>query len=168
MLNLSNEFLLEVGLFFLLQLVNVILSTMRSILTIKSSKHVAAIINAVSYTFYSAVVKLITSQDMTIIIAVTFLTNIIGVYIATAILKKMEKEKLWRISIVAEKKKIQKFHNELIQNQKSIKSFISQLDDDNLYSIDVLSETQADSLLIKELIDKYHLKYHIMEIDKRL
>ena len=72
----------NVGLFFGLQLVNVVLSTMRSILTVKASKHVAAIMNAISYTFYSAVVKLITSQDMYVVCAVTFVTNIIGVYIA--------------------------------------------------------------------------------------
>ena len=92
-MSITNEMILSVGLFFLLQLINVILSTMRSILTINAKPSVAAIFNAISYTFYNVIVKLITSQDMAIIMTVTFLTNLLGVYIAKFVLNKLSKDR---------------------------------------------------------------------------
>ena len=79
-------------LFFVLQLINVIMSTTRSILTIKASPRTACIVNAVSYTFYNAIVKLITAQSIAVVVTVTFITNIIGVYLARTWLNKMEKD----------------------------------------------------------------------------
>ena len=46
-------------LFFLLQFINVILSTMKTVLTVKANKHIAMLINTITYTFYSGVVKLL-------------------------------------------------------------------------------------------------------------
>ena len=74
--------------FFTLQFINVVLSTMKTVLTVKANKHIAMLINTVTYTFYSGVVKLMTGQDMVVVLAVTFLTNVIGVYIAMFILDK--------------------------------------------------------------------------------
>ena len=69
-------------LFFTLQFINVVLSTMKTVLTVKANKHIATLINTATYTFYAGVVKLLTDQPMTVVIVVTFLTNIIGVYLA--------------------------------------------------------------------------------------
>ena len=77
---------ISAGIFFLMQFINVVLSTMKTILTVKANKHVAMLINTVTYTFYSGVVKLLTEQPMVIVLAVTFLTNMIGVYLALYIL----------------------------------------------------------------------------------
>ena len=79
-------------LFFTLQFINVVLSTMKTVLTVKANKHVAMLINTITYTFYSGVVKLMTGQDMVVVLAVTFLTNVIGVYIAMFILEKAKKD----------------------------------------------------------------------------
>ena len=86
---MTNQEILSISIFFGLQLVNVILSTIRSIVTVRASRHTAAIINAISYTFYNGIVKLLTAQDMSVILATTFITNIIGVYTANFILDFM-------------------------------------------------------------------------------
>ena len=78
-----------------LSLINVVLGTMRSILTIKSTRFVAACINAVSFTFYNVVVKMLTGYDMVTVAVVTFAANMAGVYIATWILAKAKKDKIW-------------------------------------------------------------------------
>ena len=73
-LNLMDYVNAATLIFFLLQFINVVLSTMKTVLTVKANKHVAMLINTVTYTFYSGVVKLMTGQDMFIVLAVTFIT----------------------------------------------------------------------------------------------
>ena len=81
-------------LFIVFQFINVIISTIKSILTVNGSRMTAAVINAVSYTFYAVVTKMLTEQPFEVVIPVTFLTNLIGVYVAKWILDKTRKEKL--------------------------------------------------------------------------
>lgn len=148
----------------MLQLINVMMSTTRSILTIKASPQVAAIINAVSYTFYNAIVKLITAQDMIVIIIVTFATNIIGVYLARYILNRMEKDKLW-------------VYNATVTHEDNMEQIIKVLKSsdikllynkvtDNLFSLQVFSYTQNESTLIKGVFEKYNTKFYIVESKK--
>lgn len=154
----------EVILFFILQLINVVLSTIRSIFTIKGSKHTSAIMNAVSYTFYSAVVKLVTSQDMFVVVSVTFITNIIGVYLANFILEKFKKDKLWRITCTVGEINATNILSRL--SEKNIQKTYYQCD--NKVIIDIYSYSQGESVLIKEILKDYKVKYCIMEIDKKL
>ena len=70
------------GIFFLMQFINVVLSTMKTVLTVKANVHVAMLINTATYTFYSGVVKLLTDQPMIIVLITTFATNVVGVYLA--------------------------------------------------------------------------------------
>ena len=70
----------QIIIFTVCSLVNVILSTMKTILTVRSTKVVASIINAVTYGFYAIVVKQLASLDLTVTVIVTIVTNLIGVY----------------------------------------------------------------------------------------
>ena len=96
-------------------LVNVILSTMKTILTVRSTKVVASVINAVTYGFYAIVVKQLASLDLIVTVIVTIATNLIGVYISMWIMDKMKKDCLWKISVTTKDKsivkKIEKVHN---------------------------------------------------------
>ena len=107
MTNILDYITLSTLVFFTMQFINVILSTMKTILTVKANKHVAMLINTVTYTFYSGVVKLLTEQSMVVVLAVTFLTNVLGVYIAMFILEKARKDVLWKISTVLHRQKVQ-------------------------------------------------------------
>jgi len=66
--------------FFIITLVNVILSTVKSILTVKASRKVAALINAIAYGFYAMVVKQMATVSTSTVVIVTVLCNLIGVY----------------------------------------------------------------------------------------
>lgn len=148
-------------LFTILQLINVVLQTIRAILTIKANKNVAATINAIAYTFYSAIVKLMTSQDMIIILIVTFVTNMIGVYIANWILEKTKKDKLWRITMTVNDKEIK---NEIARKLTDEKiGFV-----ESGKMIDAFSYTQNESVKVKELINKYCIKNCVTEVEKKL
>lgn len=152
--------------FFIMQFVNVVLSTLRQICTIKANKHIGAIMNVISYTFYSAVVKLLTEQELWFVCIVTAITNAIGFYLADWLFKKMQKDKLWRISATLKKGtgQAEKVIKDL--NEYNIKFNLTEID--KAFIFDIFSKTQGESSLIKSVLEKYSIKYHVIEIDKRL
>ena len=68
--------------FAVIQVINVILSTVRSILTVNGSKLTASLVSSISYTIGAIITKMVTQQNFEVIIVVTFFTNLIGVYVA--------------------------------------------------------------------------------------
>ena len=159
------EFWKGVILFTVLQLTNVILSTMRSILTVKSTKEVASIVSAISYTFYAAVVRLITEQDMAVVLIVTFLTNLIGVYVANVILNLLRKDKLWIFTATIKDKsadedlaKVRK-----VLDGAEIKYVFNEVVPNKLYSLQIFSYAQKESTVIRSVLDNYNIKYFITE-----
>ena len=74
--------------FFLLSLLNVILQTIKSIMTIRASKIVASLANAVAFGFYTVVIKQLTGFDMMTAVIITVVANLIGVYISITLTEK--------------------------------------------------------------------------------
>lgn len=145
--------------FFILNLINVILGTTRSVLTVKSTPLVAVIINTLSYTFYSGIVKMTGEQAMAVVLATTALTNIIGVWVAKVLLNKMRKDKLWRFTISVRYDDMSDFAKEL--NATNLPFGWSMRG--KWVTYDVYAETQNESLIIKELCRKYDAKVFISE-----
>ena len=146
-------------------LVNVILSTMKTILTVRSTKIVASVINAVTYGFYAIVVKQLASLDLTITVIVTIATNLIGVYLSMWLMDKMKKDCLWKISITTKDKsivkKIENFDIEYTLSPIQYKK-------ETYYSIEIFSKNQKDSSIIKNILNEYKVKYNVTEITKTL
>ena len=146
-------------------LVNVILSTMKTILTVRSTKVVASVINAVTYGFYAIVVKQLASLDLTVTVIVTIATNLIGVYLSMWIMDKMKKDCLWKISVTTKDKsivkKIENFDIEYTLSPIQYKK-------ETYYSIEIFSKNQKDSTIIKNILNEYKVKYNVTEITKTL
>ena len=146
-------------------LVNVILSTMKTILTVRSTKIVASVINAVTYGFYAIVVKQLASLDLTVTVIVTIATNLIGVYLSMWIMDKMKKDCLWKISVTTKDKsiikKIENFDIEYTLSPIQYKK-------ETYYSIEIFSKNQKDSTIIKNILNEYKVKYNVTEITKTL
>ena len=162
---MNKEQIISVSIFFGLQLVNVILSTIRSIVTVKASRHSAALMNAVSYTFYNGIVKLLTAQNMSVILATTFITNIIGVYTANFILDKVRKDKLWVFGVTF-KAKDENVNIRTIVNMltyANIKFVYNEVIPEKLYTMQIFSYTQKESDMIKEILKNFNVKYYITE-----
>lgn len=145
------------------------LSTVKSILTVRSSKGVATIINAISYSFYTIIVKQLADISFHMAIVSTFITNIIGVYVSIWILEKIalrfKTDKLWKISVTSYDNSITtKLDNYNIGYTISEKIY----KDKKVYSIDIFSESQTHSTIIKNILSDYKVKYHITEIDNVL
>lgn len=161
----TNPAVWSITLFFVLNLINVVLGTMRSILTVKSTPFVSMVINTVSYTFYSGIVKLVSGQDMVVVLITTALTNIIGVYIARFILDKCKKDKLWRITATIPNSIDSGMITEKLKT-KDIKSVVYV--GEGVKLIDIYSKTQGESIVVKEILEPLKVKYSVVEIDKTL
>ena len=146
-------------------LVNVILSTMKTILTVRSTKVVASVVNAVTYGFYAIVVKQLASLDLTVTVIVTIATNLIGVYLSMWLMDKMKKDCLWKISVTTKDKSIvKKIENFDIEYTMSPIQYKKEI----YYSIEIFSKNQKDSTIIKNILNEYKVKYNVTEITKTL
>lgn len=154
----------SVILFFALNLVNVVLGTMRSILTVKSTPTVAMLINTVSYTFYAGIVKMTTGQPMWIVLLATAVTNIVGVYIATWIVRKTSKDKLWKVECTFNKLDLNlEFLDELKAYCQWQHISFNYIDIEKYYIVQFYSATQQDSLKIKRFVEENNGKYFASE-----
>lgn len=86
-------------------IVNVVLNTMKSILTVKGGKLSAAIINALTFGFYTYIVILTANDEIAtwLKMVITAVCNFIGVYIVKLIEEKATKDKLWKIELTCPK-----------------------------------------------------------------
>ena len=88
-----NELLL---LFIICNIANVIIQTVKSLVTVKGSPIAAAVVNAVAYGFYTYII-VITNCELPIWqkMLIVGLCNLIGVFVVKFIEKRKEKDKLW-------------------------------------------------------------------------
>lgn len=156
-LNLMDYLTLSAGIFFLMQFINVVLSTMKTILTVKANVHVAMLINTATYTFYSGVVKLLTDQPMVVVLVTTFVTNIVGVYLAMYILKKTRKDVLWKVEVTVKNEVAEELHNRMADVPHSY----IEVGKNTLFNF--YCDTQKESAKVKEIVKHYNAKYFVAE-----
>jgi hypothetical protein len=153
-----NELIYIIGIFTALQLVNVILNTLKTlIMAKKDSVHASAVINAVTFGFYTAIVKQIAGLPLEITITVTIITNIIGVYITYWIMKKVKKDSLWKIEIYAP---INTEGRALLENCGVMKKIEHDF-------VTMYCYTQTDSMAVSEIIKAHELRHNIVEIYRK-
>lgn len=91
----------EIILFIILQVINVILSTIKSIVMIKGSKWGAIIANTIYFGVYTAVLKQISTIDnLFVLVVIAMLANFFGTWIGIVITDKLRKADLWIIKTV--------------------------------------------------------------------
>ena len=82
-----------------LNVVNVIIQTVKSIATVKCGKSVAALVNALAYGLYTFVVIYMTIDGLNIWVkaGIIALCNLVGVWVVKFIEEKSRKDKLWKV-----------------------------------------------------------------------
>lgn len=156
-------------LFAILQTINVIFQTMKSLILAKSDNvHLSAIINAITFGFYVIVVKQIAELPIDITVALTIITNIIGVYITYAIMNAITKDKVWLITatLIHENKNFP--YRDFIRSLKrfNIEYVSYDINEGTIFTLK--SYSQAHSKLIKEVLDKYDIERTVIEVSKKL
>ena len=149
--------------FIVCSLVNVILSTLKTLIMVNAGRNSAIIINAVCYGFYTLVVKQLTSVDYVTAVLVTIGANVVGVWISYKIMDLFKKDKLWRITVTLKNKKAL---DECVKNLEKYNIGFTPIEKTN--SIDIYSYNQKESAIIKNILGNYDYKYFIQEWAKSL
>ena len=89
--------------FFLISLVNVILSSTKSICTVRYGRGINVLTNVVAYSFYTIVVKQTADLPLEITVISTAIANALGVWLSYFILDLVQKDRLWKIEVVVPK-----------------------------------------------------------------
>lgn len=145
--------------FVAIQLVNVIISTIKSIVTVNGSRMSASVVNAVSYTFGAVITKLLTEQSFEVAIAVTFITNLVGVWLGKYIMDKRKPERLWTVNATVRGKEKQALEEKL--RQRSIQFVLLPAENDR-YLYTIFAHSKAESSLLQEILAGFKVKYNIV------
>lgn len=147
-------------LFALCTAVNVILSTIKSILTVNGGKFSASLINAITYGFYSYVIVLTSADGMPIWLkmAITAVCNFVGVYFVKWIEEKARKDKLWKVELTVPTK----YTNTIDFDLHDVPhSYIELSDKHTLFNF--YCATQKESAKVKAIANQYEAKYFVAE-----
>jgi uncharacterized protein YebE (UPF0316 family) len=157
----------EILLFIILQIVNVILSTIKSIVLSKGYKWGTIISNTIYFGVYTAVLKqLVLVDNMFLLIVITMIANFFGTWIGFNILEKIRKADLWIIKTVVEMDKIKDYKKAL--NDAGIKYISYQTTWDECTAVDIFSESRSQSKVIKEILLKFNATYSAYISNKKL
>jgi hypothetical protein len=150
--------------------INVALNTFKTIIMHKEKKLSSSIINAITYGFYTIIVLftaiplfLNDGIDLMSKVAITVITNFVGVWVSMVILERFKKDSLWEITATTDRKNLDRVreylnillisHNyNLIDNYENSKVIFR-----------IYSENQDQSEKIKFILDKVNAKYIVHE-----
>ena len=146
--------------FIVLNIVNVILQTVKSLATVKCGKVAAAIVNAVAYGLYT-IVLVYTMCDLPLMwkASIVALCNFIGVYVVKLIEEKARKDKLWKVEATvmadqAEKVKWQFENRNIPYNYIDIGKYVI---------FNTYCQYQFESAKVREILSEYNAKYFVSE-----
>ena len=147
--------------YIIFNVINVIIQTIKSIVTIKCNKYVAAVVNAVAYGLYTYIVVLTASDlDLWFKISVTAAANLVGVFVVKWVEEKKRKDKLWKVEATVYDVYTESLHNDL----KKAEIPHNYITDIGKYSIfNIYCETQKDSAKAKQILDYNKAKYFVSE-----
>lgn len=135
------------------QIINVVVATFKSVVTIKGGKFSAALLNGLSYAVNALVIKKITGiSNETILITLTFITNFVGVYASLWIMDKIKKDKMWVITAIIPEKQAGNFENDLRLHLVTF-SKLNYMGDTRSFMI--ISNSKGQSTLIGKIIKEY-------------
>lgn len=147
--------------FILLNAINVIIQTVKSLLTVKGGKVVAAVANAIAYGFYTIVViYMVCELPLWQKVVIVGGCNFIGVYIVKLIEEKMRRDKLWKVEVTipaAEK------DNLLDECTKRGIDHYNYVDINRYYIFNFFCNTQQESRMVRELLKEFSAKYFVSE-----
>ena len=146
--------------FIILNITNVIIQTIKSLVTVKCGKTAAALINAAAYGLYTVVViYTVCELPLYLKALIVAICNLVGVYVVKLIEERARRDKLWKVEAtipveIAEKVKHDLRANGLPHNYIDIEKY---------YLFNVYCENQEQSKVAKIILDYYNAKYFVSE-----
>ena len=147
--------------FIILNILNVIIQTVKSIATIKCGKGAAALVNAVAYGLYTVVtVYMMCELDLWLKALVVALANLVGVYVVKFLEEKSRKDKLWKVEATVLRGWTDELHRDLVKAEIP-HNYLENVGKYTLFNI--FCETQTQSAKAKIILDSYEAKYFVSE-----
>ena len=147
--------------FVVLNVLNVIIQTVKSIATIKCGAWAAAGINALAYGLYTVVVVYMNADGLGLFwkALIIGLANLFGVYVVKILEIKNRKDKLWKVECTVTRTKTSALDEELKKAQISHNYVIV-----GYHTVfNCYCATQKESLAVKNILARYNAKYFVIE-----
>lgn len=146
--------------FIILNVVNVIIQTVKSLVTVKCGKGMAAIVNAVAYGLYTIVtIYMLCDLPLYTKAAIVALCNLVGVWVVKWLEEKARKDKLWKIEVTIPAEQAA----QMLEDCEYYKLVYNYVDINKWYLFNFYCPTQEDSLNVKKLLKSYDAKYFVVE-----
>lgn len=148
-------------LFIVMNVLNVIIQTVKSIATIKCGKTAAAAINALAYGLYTYIIVL-TNCELPLFAKCLIVAsaNFVGVWVVKFFEQKARKDKLWKVEATVLRMYTEDLHSTFDKLDIS-HNYLENVGKYTLFNI--FCETQRESALAKEVLEKYKAKYFVSE-----
>ena len=148
-------------LFIALNIVNVVIQTVKSLATVKCGKTVAAVVNAVAYGLYTVVVVYtVCDLPLWLKVVVVGACNLVGVFCVKWGEEKARKDKLWEVRATVYESYTESLHHDL-ESANIPHNYIPNIGKYTIFNI--YCETQTESKRVKNLLDYYKVKYFVSE-----
>lgn len=146
--------------FIALNIVNVIIQTVKSIATIKCGKGMASVVNAIAYGLYTVVVVYtVCDLPLWLKVVVVGACNLVGVFCVKWGEEKARKDKLWKVEAT-----VKPCEFEAIKTYCEVADLpFSYIDIDKYILFNFYCATQKESAIVKDLLDKHNAKYFVSE-----
>ena len=156
---------LDIGLlvgFVILTVVNVILQTARTIITVKGGVFWSSVISSIAFGFYTImIVWTICDLPMWMKAAITAVANFAGTYLVKYVEMKVRKQRLWMVDVVIYKKNLE-FAKKFL-NDAGIQFSEMPISNSESHVFHIYSNTQDESRHIRKLLKKFNAKYVVVE-----
>lgn len=154
---LGQIFSLTAAYFFIISLINVILSSTKSICTVRYGRGINVLTNVVAYSFYNVVVKQTADLPLEITVVATAAANALGVWLSYVILDRLQKDRLWKVEVVVAKEPTEVLHEEL----KDIPHNYIDIGPRTLFNF--YCSTRAETKAVIKQCKKYNGKFFAVE-----
>ena len=146
--------------FIALNITNVIIQTVKSLVTVKCGKTVAALINAAAYGLYTVVViYTVCELPLYLKALIVAICNLVGVYVVKLIEERARRDKLWKVEATIPVEIAEKVKHDLRANGLPY----NYIDIEKYYLFNVYCENQEQSKVAKIILDYYNAKYFVSE-----
>lgn len=149
-------------LFVVLTIVNVVLNTTRTIVTVKGGIFWSSLVSAIAFGFYTIVIiYTVCDLPMWIKAVTTAMANFVGTWFVKWIEMKVRRDKVWMIDLVVFKKNLEYAKGYL--NEHGIQFTELPISNSESHLFHIYSHSQDESKTIKHLIEHFNAKYVVME-----
>lgn len=156
---------MDIGLlvgFVILTVVNVILQTARTIITVKGGLFWSSVISSIAFGFYTImIVWTICDLPMWLKATITAMANFVGTYLVKYVEMKVRKQRLWLVDVVIFKKNLE-FAKKFL-NDAGIQFSEMPISNSESHVFHIYSNTQDESRHIRKLLKKFNAKYVVVE-----